>query len=71
MEDEPLGKGGPFLKWLKEERARIEEISDRRGTLSVVVCNSDLFFDVPAEKMYEIFEPNVFIRQKASSASCT
>ena len=53
VEDEPLGTGGPFLKWLKESRQRIDEIIESQGRLSVVVCNADLLFDIPAEKMSE------------------
>ena len=46
VEDNPLGTGGPLLKWFKDDRSEINAYLKKWGSFTLLVCNGDLIFDL-------------------------
>ncbi len=56
IEDEPLGTGGPLLKWLKDDRSNINELLNKYGFFTLLVCNGDLIFDISSKIVMDFEE---------------
>lgn len=53
VEDNPLGTGGPLLKWFKDDRAEIDAYLENYGSFTLLVCNGDLIFDIPRQMVLD------------------
>lgn len=55
VEDNPLGTGGPLLKWFFDDHVKINSYIKQYGSFTLLVCNGDLIFDIP-NKIISDFE---------------